>query len=70
MLFANVAGSDAGDIERLRSRKSELEGIIVDLEERIKEFLTEQRLLEDEAAKLRKERVCVINLGDSFCFGA
>ncbi|KAM0950640.1 putative structural maintenance of chromosomes protein [Dioscorea sansibarensis] len=51
-----MCSSDAGDIERLRSRKSELEGIIVDLEGRIKELVTEQRLLEDEAAKLRKER--------------
>ncbi|KAJ0975605.1 hypothetical protein J5N97_017570 [Dioscorea zingiberensis] len=56
-----MCSSDVGDIERLRSRKSELESTIENLEERHKELLAEQRHLEDEAAKLHKEREEIVN---------
>nr|CAN81068.1 hypothetical protein VITISV_032538 [Vitis vinifera] len=52
-----VCSTDTGEIERLRSKKKELEEIIDDLEENFKSLQIEQRLLEDEAAKLHKQRV-------------
>lgn len=49
---------DAGEVERLRSRSKELEETIGNLEESFKGLQTELRLLDDEAAKLHKLRVC------------
>lgn len=51
-------GSDAGEIEKLRSWKMELEAAITALDEGVKSIQAELRLLEDEAAKLHKQRVC------------
>lgn len=56
-----VCSTDTGEIERLRSKKKELEEIIDDLEENFKSLQIEQRLLEDEAAKLHKQREEIIN---------
>lgn len=56
-LSSHFPGTDTGEIERLRSKKKELEEIIDDLEENFKSLQIEQRLLEDEAAKLHKQRV-------------
>lgn len=57
-----LCSSDSGEIERLRSRKNELERTIIDLEESFKSLLTEQRRLEDEEAKLQKQREEIINM--------
>ena len=56
-LISHFPGTDTGEIERLRSRKKELEEIIDDLEESFKSLQIELRLLEDEGAKLHKQRV-------------
>lgn len=56
-LISHFPGTDTGEIERLRSKRKELEEIIDDLEENIKSLQIEQRLLEVEAAKLHKQRV-------------
>lgn len=53
------AGSDAGEIENLKSKKMELEENLTSLEESVRSLQTEQRHIEDEAARLRKERVCL-----------
>lgn len=50
-------GSDAGEIERLRSRKKDLEDRISDLEESLKPLQSDIRQIEDEASKLHKQRV-------------
>ncbi|KAJ4767251.1 Structural maintenance of chromosomes protein 5 [Rhynchospora pubera] len=47
---------DASDLEKLRSRKIELEEIIADGEESLKSLHKELRQLEDEMAKFHKER--------------
>lgn len=52
-----LLGLDAGEIERLRARKKELEESIYTLEANIKSLQLQQRKFEDEAAKLRKQRV-------------
>ena len=51
-----ICGLDVGDLEKLRSRKEELEDSISSIEETRKSLQTEQRLVEEEAAKLHKER--------------
>ncbi|KAF8398367.1 hypothetical protein HHK36_017294 [Tetracentron sinense] len=53
---------DVGEVERLRSRKRELEDTITGLEGSFKTLQTEQRQLEDEAAKLHKQREEIINI--------
>lgn len=42
----------------MRSRKKELEEFVTAFEGTLKSLLTELRHLEDEAAKLHKQRVC------------
>ncbi|KAL4341456.1 hypothetical protein GQ457_08G006080 [Hibiscus cannabinus] len=51
-----LCGLDSGEIEKLRSRKNELEKSVADVEEGIKSLQIQQRLVEDEAAKLQKQR--------------
>ncbi|KAH1032868.1 hypothetical protein J1N35_045042 [Gossypium stocksii] len=51
-----LCGLDSGEIENMRSRKNELEKLIADAEEGIKSLQIQQRLVEDEAAKLQKQR--------------
>ncbi|KAK6232571.1 hypothetical protein SCA6_002644 [Theobroma cacao] len=58
-----LCGLDTGEIEKLRSRKNELENSVADMEEGIKSLQIQQRLLEDEAAKLHKQREEMINIG-------
>lgn len=53
---------DGNEIERLRSKKKKLEESVDELEESLKCMQTEQRLIEDEAAKLQKEREEIINI--------
>ncbi|CAN6806044.1 unnamed protein product [Brassica oleracea] len=57
-----LCGMDVGELEKLRSRKDELEDSISSIEETRKSLQTEQRLLEEEAAKLHKEREEIINV--------
>ncbi|PIA53697.1 hypothetical protein AQUCO_00900346v1 [Aquilegia coerulea] len=54
---------DAGEVEKLRARKNELEESIEALDGSVRSLLTEQRQFEDEAAKLRKQRDELINTG-------
>ncbi|XP_019051963.1 PREDICTED: structural maintenance of chromosomes protein 5 isoform X2 [Nelumbo nucifera] len=56
-----LSGTDVGEIEKLRSRKKELEETIVGLEESFKTLQTEERHLEDETAKLIKQREEITN---------
>ncbi|KAG0471723.1 hypothetical protein HPP92_016269, partial [Vanilla planifolia] len=51
---------DVGDMESLMSHKSELEVAIADIEETLKVLQAEQRHLEDETAKLHREREEII----------
>ncbi|XP_060670254.1 structural maintenance of chromosomes protein 5 isoform X1 [Ziziphus jujuba] len=53
---------DGGEVEKLKTRKIELEESINDLEESVGSLKTEQRHLEDEAAKLQKEREEIISI--------
>ncbi|XP_031264641.1 structural maintenance of chromosomes protein 5 isoform X1 [Pistacia vera] len=57
-----LCSSDVGAIEKLRSRKKELEESVVELEESRKSLQTEQRLLEDKEAKLQKQREEIISV--------
>lgn len=57
-----LCGVDVGELEKLRSRKEELEDAISFIEETHKSLQTEQRLLEEEAAKLHKEREEIVNV--------
>ncbi|KAG9457404.1 hypothetical protein H6P81_001912 [Aristolochia fimbriata] len=54
---------DIGEIEKFRSRKEELEADILDMEQTLKTLQSEQRHLEDEAAKLRKQREEIVAAG-------
>ncbi|KAI6675878.1 hypothetical protein NL676_036674, partial [Syzygium grande] len=56
-----LCSSDAGEIERLRSRKKDLEDRISDLEESLKPLQSDIRQIEDEASKLRKRREEIVN---------
>ncbi|ONK78463.1 uncharacterized protein A4U43_C02F19040 [Asparagus officinalis] len=59
LLFVNVvtaAGVDISGIENLKSKKTELENTIAELEESLRVLHAEQRQLEDEAAKLQRDR--------------
>ncbi|KAJ8747043.1 hypothetical protein K2173_011297 [Erythroxylum novogranatense] len=58
LLFCSL---DGGEIEKLRSRKEELEASVSSLEGNIKSILVEQRHLEDEEAKLHKQREEIVN---------
>ncbi|KAH8520108.1 hypothetical protein H0E87_001534 [Populus deltoides] len=51
-----LCGSDVGEIERLRCRKEELEEAVGALEEDLKLLMTEQRSIDEEEAKLHKQR--------------
>lgn len=55
-LFIRI-GVDTGEIERLKSNKTELEESVATLQESVRLLQVEQREIEDEEAKLRKERV-------------
>ncbi|GAV75400.1 SMC_N domain-containing protein [Cephalotus follicularis] len=57
-----LCSSDVGEIEKLRSRKEDLEESVAALEESLKLLKTEQRQLEDEAATLHKQREEIINI--------
>ncbi|PKA50457.1 Structural maintenance of chromosomes protein 2-2 [Apostasia shenzhenica] len=56
-----VRNVDVSDVESLRSRKNELEATIIGIEESLKIVQVEQRQLEDEAAKLHRQREEIIN---------
>ncbi|KAL6125214.1 hypothetical protein ACLB2K_073273 [Fragaria x ananassa] len=51
-----LCGVDTGEIERLKSNKTELEESVATLQESVRLLQVEQREIEDEEAKLRKER--------------
>ncbi|XP_011047356.1 PREDICTED: structural maintenance of chromosomes protein 5-like isoform X2 [Populus euphratica] len=51
-----LCGSDVGEIERLRCRKEELEETVCALEVDLKLLMTEQRSIDEEEAKLHKQR--------------
>ncbi|KAB1224969.1 Structural maintenance of chromosomes protein 5 [Morella rubra] len=53
---------DVGEIEGMRSRKKELEEFVTAFEGTLKSLLTELRHLEDEAAKLHKQREEIIKI--------
>ncbi|KAM7268547.1 hypothetical protein ACFE04_010713 [Oxalis oulophora] len=55
--------ADSGEIEELRSREEELHRDVIDMEEYLKMLVAEQRQLEDEAAKLEKQREEIIAIG-------
>ncbi|XP_010547291.1 PREDICTED: structural maintenance of chromosomes protein 5 [Tarenaya hassleriana] len=57
-----LCGVDVGEIEKLRSRKDELEESVSSIEESVKSIQLEQRLLEEEAAKLHRQREEVMNV--------
>ncbi|KAL0919272.1 hypothetical protein M5K25_011358 [Dendrobium thyrsiflorum] len=52
---------DTGDMESLKSQKFEIESDIISIEESLKVLQAEQRLLEDEAAKLHRQREEIIH---------
>ncbi|XP_058105367.1 structural maintenance of chromosomes protein 5 isoform X2 [Magnolia sinica] len=56
-----LSSLDVGEVERLRSTKKELEETIFGLEESFKTLQSEQRHLEDEAAKLHRRREEIMN---------
>lgn len=58
-----LCNQDVGEIDRLRSRRNELEDSISDLEGTLKSFQTELREVEDEEAKLQRQREEMINIG-------
>ncbi|OMO50483.1 RecF/RecN/SMC [Corchorus capsularis] len=51
-----LSGLDLGETETLKSRKIELENSVADAERGIKLLQSEQRQLEDESAKIEKQR--------------
>lgn len=59
LLLCNV---DVEELESLRTRKSELEDSISDLDSSLKVLQSEQRRIEDEAAKLQREREDILNI--------
>ncbi|KAI0511750.1 hypothetical protein KFK09_012382 [Dendrobium nobile] len=52
---------DTGDMESLKSQKFEIESEIISIEESLKVLQAEQRQLEDEAAKLHRQREEIIH---------
>ncbi|XP_061985542.1 structural maintenance of chromosomes protein 5 isoform X3 [Populus nigra] len=56
-----LCGSDVGEIERLRCRKEELEEAVSALEEDLKLLMTEQRSIDEEEAKLHKQREEIVS---------
>ncbi|TXG55854.1 hypothetical protein EZV62_017167 [Acer yangbiense] len=56
-----LCSTDVGEIDRLRSRKKELEELIAEMEDNLKSLLTEERLLEEKEAELQKQREEIIN---------
>lgn len=62
---ATAAGVDISGIENLKSKKTELENTIAELEESLRVLHAEQRQLEDEAAKLQRDRVCYFQVDDN-----
>ncbi|KAL7259206.1 hypothetical protein ACSBR1_005158 [Camellia fascicularis] len=57
-----LCNQDIGEIERLRSRKKELDETITLLDEIMKSLQTELRRAEDEAAKLHRQREEIISI--------
>ncbi|XAR54385.1 hypothetical protein NMG60_11029487 [Bertholletia excelsa] len=57
-----LCNQDVGEIERLRSRKKELDEIVRHLDESLKSMNIELRHAEDEAAKLHKEREEIVRV--------
>ncbi|KAI3987496.1 hypothetical protein MKX01_000111 [Papaver californicum] len=57
-----LCSADAGEIQKLRSSKRELEDTIAGLEENCKKLQSEPRHLEDEVAKLRRQCEGIINI--------
>ncbi|XP_020526897.1 structural maintenance of chromosomes protein 5 [Amborella trichopoda] len=53
---------DSKEVDNLKSRKRDLEQTILGLEENLKTLLSEQRQLEDEEAKLHKQREEIVNI--------
>ncbi|XP_010922195.1 structural maintenance of chromosomes protein 5 [Elaeis guineensis] len=51
---------DAGEVERLRSRKMELEDTIAEMEENLKGLQRKQRQLEDEESNFRKQLDAIV----------
>ncbi|KAK9169853.1 hypothetical protein Syun_001993 [Stephania yunnanensis] len=60
-----LCGVDTGEIERLRSKVTDLEETISDLEGNIKTLHMKQMHLENEAAKLYKQQETIINMRDT-----
>ncbi|KAJ6424716.1 hypothetical protein OIU84_025474 [Salix udensis] len=56
-----LCSSDVGEIERLRCRKEELEETVSALEEDLKLLMTEQRSIDEEEAKLHKQREEIVS---------
>ncbi|KAF5946156.1 hypothetical protein HYC85_016384 [Camellia sinensis] len=57
-----LCNQDIGEIERLRSRKKELDETITLLDDNMKSLQTELRRAEDEAAKLHRQREEIISI--------
>lgn len=57
-----LCGLDTGEIEKLKFKREELEEEVAEIEECFKSLETNQRLIEDEAAKLQKQREKIITL--------
>ncbi|KAI9170146.1 hypothetical protein LWI28_023305 [Acer negundo] len=56
-----LCSTDVGEIDRLSSRKKELEELIAEMEDNLKSLLTEERLIEEKEAELEKQREEIIN---------
>ena len=63
-----LVGSDNQEIDSVISRKSELEQIIHELDQSVRSLQYELSQIENEAAKFRKQRVCLYLLEESKCF--
>lgn len=61
-ISAISAGLDVSDIEKHRSQKIVLENSIAELEESLRILHADRRQLEDETAKLHRERVCCLQI--------
>lgn len=59
MNYFSLLDLDVGEIERLKSRKTELEDTISTIDSDLKALQMELRQKEDEAAEHRRERVSI-----------
>ncbi|KAL5827330.1 hypothetical protein ACOSQ3_019161 [Xanthoceras sorbifolium] len=55
-----LRSTDVGEIDRLRSRKKELEELVAEMEDNLKSLLTEQKLIEEKEAELHRQREEII----------